>query len=211
MALIGRLIDRLLKRGSITIVTPDGKRETYGPGGGKSLTIRITDRKVLLELDAQSRGSALGEAYMDGRLIDRGRRRSSTCSSWSPAPTAGKRAATAARRSARASSAAANALFRRNRAAQVEAQRRPSLRPRRTSSTSSSSTTTGSTAAPISPIPPTASSRRRPTRRRISPPSSTSSRASACSTSAAAGAGWRSICTRSPRSTCSASPCPKSS
>ena len=29
MALIGRLIDRLLKRGSITLLAPDGKRETY--------------------------------------------------------------------------------------------------------------------------------------------------------------------------------------
>ena len=68
MALIGRLIDKLLKRGTITIVYPDGNRTTYGPGGGKSVTIRIADRKVLLELVRNPR-LGLGEAYMDERLI----------------------------------------------------------------------------------------------------------------------------------------------
>jgi len=68
MALIGRLIGKLLKRGSITIVYPDGKRATYGPGDGKTITLRITDRKVLLELVRNPR-LALGEAYMDERLV----------------------------------------------------------------------------------------------------------------------------------------------
>ena len=45
MALIGSLIGKLLKRGSITIITPDGQRATYGPGGGKALTIRVADAK----------------------------------------------------------------------------------------------------------------------------------------------------------------------
>ena len=68
MALFGKLIDKLLKQGSITIVSPDGSRSTYGPGGGRSLTIRITDRKVTLELMKNPR-LGLGEAYMDGRLV----------------------------------------------------------------------------------------------------------------------------------------------
>jgi cyclopropane-fatty-acyl-phospholipid synthase len=67
MALIGRLIDRLLKRGSITLLAPDGKRETYGPGGGQSLTIRFADRKVPFDILKNPR-LGLGEAYMDGRL-----------------------------------------------------------------------------------------------------------------------------------------------
>ena len=67
MTLIGKIIDRLLKTGSITIVSPDGSRETHGPGGGKALTIRIADRKVPFELMRNPR-LGLGEAYMDGRL-----------------------------------------------------------------------------------------------------------------------------------------------
>jgi len=68
MTLIGRLIGRLLKRGTITIIGPDGKRAAYGPGGGKALTIRFTDRKVVFDLIRNPR-IGLGEAYMDERLV----------------------------------------------------------------------------------------------------------------------------------------------
>ena len=68
MSLIGRYVDKLLKHGSITVITPDGKRSTYGPGGGKHLTVRFTDRAVPLEIVKNPR-LGLGEAYMDGRLI----------------------------------------------------------------------------------------------------------------------------------------------
>jgi cyclopropane-fatty-acyl-phospholipid synthase len=68
MSLIGRLIGQLLHNGRITLITPDGKRQTYGPGGGKSLTVRVTDRKVLFELMRNPR-LAVGETYMDRRLI----------------------------------------------------------------------------------------------------------------------------------------------
>ena len=71
MAMTGRLIERLLKRGDITVVTADGKRTKYGPGGGKSLAIRFTDRKVPFELFRNPR-LGLGEAYMDGRLVIEG-------------------------------------------------------------------------------------------------------------------------------------------
>ena len=68
MALIGKLINRLLKSGTITIVQPDGTRETYGPGGGKTLTVRVADRRVAFELMRNPR-LAVGEAYMDERLV----------------------------------------------------------------------------------------------------------------------------------------------
>jgi cyclopropane-fatty-acyl-phospholipid synthase len=68
MALIGRLIDKLLKQGSITLVTPDGKRATHGPGGGRQITIRLTDNRVGFDIVRNPR-LGLGEAYMDGRLV----------------------------------------------------------------------------------------------------------------------------------------------
>lgn len=68
MALISRLIGTLLTKGRITLVQPDGRRETYGPGGGKGLTVRFADRRVAFDLVRNPR-LALGEAYMDGRLV----------------------------------------------------------------------------------------------------------------------------------------------
>jgi cyclopropane-fatty-acyl-phospholipid synthase len=68
MSLIGRLVDKLLKQGRITLVTPDGKRETIGPGGGKALTVRFADNRVAFEILKNPR-LGVGEAYMDGRLV----------------------------------------------------------------------------------------------------------------------------------------------
>ncbi len=68
MSLIGRMIDRLLTKGSITLIEPGKPPRTYGPGGGKSLTVRMTDRKVAFELLKNPR-LGLGEAYMDGRIV----------------------------------------------------------------------------------------------------------------------------------------------
>ena len=68
MSLIGRMVGKLLKTGSIIIIEPGKQPQTYGPGGGKSLTVRMTDRKVAFEILKNPR-LGLGEAYMDGRLI----------------------------------------------------------------------------------------------------------------------------------------------
>ncbi|HET8750667.1 MAG TPA: cyclopropane-fatty-acyl-phospholipid synthase family protein, partial [Sphingomicrobium sp.] len=68
MSLIGRLIDKLLTKGKITLITPGKAPQTYGPGGGKHLTVRFTDRKVAFDI-LRSPRLGLGEAYMDGRLI----------------------------------------------------------------------------------------------------------------------------------------------
>src|SRR5688572_12877845 len=68
MTLVRRLLEKLLKRGQVTIIAADGTRQTYGRGGGKHLTIRFKDRKVPFELLRNPR-LGLGEAYMDGRLV----------------------------------------------------------------------------------------------------------------------------------------------
>ncbi|HEU5482411.1 MAG TPA: cyclopropane-fatty-acyl-phospholipid synthase family protein [Sphingomicrobium sp.] len=68
MSLIGRIIDRLLTKGSITVIEPGKPPATYGPGGGKEVTVRLADRKVAFQLFRNPR-LGLGEAYMDGRLV----------------------------------------------------------------------------------------------------------------------------------------------
>ncbi len=68
MALIGKLVDKLVKRGTVHVIGPGGKRATYGPGGAPELTLRFTDRKVPLEVLRNPR-LAIGETYMDGRLV----------------------------------------------------------------------------------------------------------------------------------------------
>jgi cyclopropane-fatty-acyl-phospholipid synthase len=68
MSLIGRLIDKLLTKGSITLLTPGKGPRTYGRGGGRHLTVRLTDRKVAFDI-LKSPSLGVGEAYMDGRLV----------------------------------------------------------------------------------------------------------------------------------------------
>jgi cyclopropane-fatty-acyl-phospholipid synthase len=68
MSLIGKMIDKLLDSGSITLIEPGKPAKTYGPGGGKSLTVRMTDRKVVFDILKNPR-LGVGEAYMDGRLV----------------------------------------------------------------------------------------------------------------------------------------------
>ena len=68
MELIDKLLGKIVHAGQLTIVTPDGERRTFGPGGGKSLSVRVTDRTVLFDL-ARNPRLGLGEAYMDGRLL----------------------------------------------------------------------------------------------------------------------------------------------
>ena len=68
MALIGGLVDKLLRKGSLTLLLPGKPPRTYGPGDGNHLTVRFTDRKVAFDIMKNPR-LGLGEAYMDGRLI----------------------------------------------------------------------------------------------------------------------------------------------
>jgi cyclopropane-fatty-acyl-phospholipid synthase len=68
MSVIGRLVDKLLTKGSITLLVPGKAPRTYGPGGGKHLTVRFTDRKVGFDI-VRSPARGVGETYMDGRLV----------------------------------------------------------------------------------------------------------------------------------------------
>jgi cyclopropane-fatty-acyl-phospholipid synthase len=68
MTLIEKLVGKIIRKGRLTIVTADGKRMHFGPGGEPSLTVRLADRKTAFDI-ARNPRVGIGEAYMDGRLI----------------------------------------------------------------------------------------------------------------------------------------------
>jgi len=67
MALIDKLVGKIVREGHLTLVMPDGKRRIFGPGGGKSVTVRLMDRRTAFDI-ARNPRLGLGEAYMDGRF-----------------------------------------------------------------------------------------------------------------------------------------------
>lgn len=67
MALIDGLLGKLIREGTLTLVFPDGKERTFGPGGGKAMRVRLHDRKVAFDV-ARNPRLGIGEAYMDGRI-----------------------------------------------------------------------------------------------------------------------------------------------
>jgi cyclopropane-fatty-acyl-phospholipid synthase len=67
MALIEKLVGKIIREGRLTIVQPDGKRLEFGPGGGKSVTVRLADRATAFAI-ARNPRLGIGEAYMDGRI-----------------------------------------------------------------------------------------------------------------------------------------------
>ena len=68
MALIEKLVGKVIREGRLTLLMPGGERHEFGPGGGRSLTVRLTDRKTAFAI-ARNPRIGLGEAYMDGRLV----------------------------------------------------------------------------------------------------------------------------------------------
>lgn len=69
MRLLDKMLAKLLKRGELTIIGPNGKTYRYGSPDPelKPVTVRLTDRKAALEI---ARDPALGtvETWMDDRL-----------------------------------------------------------------------------------------------------------------------------------------------
>ncbi len=67
MALIDKLLGQLIREGELTLVFPDGKERTFGPGGGRAIRVRLNDRRVAFDV-ARNPRLGIGEAYMDGRI-----------------------------------------------------------------------------------------------------------------------------------------------
>ncbi len=67
MALLDKLVGKLIKKGSLTVKLAGGGVENFG-SGAPHFTVRLTDRKVPFEIVRNAR-LAIPEAYMDGRLV----------------------------------------------------------------------------------------------------------------------------------------------
>ncbi|HUN51189.1 MAG TPA: cyclopropane-fatty-acyl-phospholipid synthase family protein, partial [Candidatus Sulfotelmatobacter sp.] len=67
MYLLGRMLESFVRRGTLTLVGPDGSARQYGDGKAPHVRLAIADkgtaRRVFL-----NPGLALGEAYMDGLI-----------------------------------------------------------------------------------------------------------------------------------------------
>src|SRR5665213_1099261 len=70
---IERLLRRIVRRGALTVVLPDGQTIMVGEhAAAPAVRVRIGDWRTVRQL-ALAPDPALGEAYMDGRLaVDRG-------------------------------------------------------------------------------------------------------------------------------------------
>ncbi len=68
--MLKRLMNAVIRQGTVTIVGPSGKHRSYGDGNPK-ITLRIHDRAALVELGLHPE-LKLGELYMDGRLTVEG-------------------------------------------------------------------------------------------------------------------------------------------
>ncbi|MDP2355714.1 MAG: cyclopropane-fatty-acyl-phospholipid synthase family protein [Beijerinckiaceae bacterium] len=67
MRLLPRLFKKIIRRGRLNIIGPDGRRYQAGPGDGPQVTIRILDPRLdwKIALDPELNAA---EAYMDGTL-----------------------------------------------------------------------------------------------------------------------------------------------
>jgi cyclopropane-fatty-acyl-phospholipid synthase len=68
MWLLDKMLRQLIRQGRLIITDHDGKVYEYGPGGGETIGIRLTDKGAALHIAKDPRMGA-GEAYTDGRLV----------------------------------------------------------------------------------------------------------------------------------------------
>ena len=71
MWLLDKMLKALIREGRLVVTDFDDKVYEYGPGGGETGKVRLTDKGAALHIAKDPRMGA-GEAYMDGRLVVEG-------------------------------------------------------------------------------------------------------------------------------------------
>lgn len=65
--MLSAFLSRIVQAGELTVITPSGKRQCFGPGGAPAVTVRLHHRALYRKL-FMNPDLYLGEAYMDGTL-----------------------------------------------------------------------------------------------------------------------------------------------
>ena len=68
MWLLDKMLRKLIREGRLILTDYDGKIYEYGPGGGETIGIRLTDKGAALHIAKDPRMGA-GEAYTEGRMV----------------------------------------------------------------------------------------------------------------------------------------------
>src|SRR3954451_22354381 len=68
MRLLPGLLRRIVRKGRLILIGPDGSKHLTGPGGLPEVTIRILDSKLDWQIPLNPEVRA-AEAYMDGTLV----------------------------------------------------------------------------------------------------------------------------------------------
>jgi cyclopropane-fatty-acyl-phospholipid synthase len=66
--ILDRLLKRMIRKGGLTIIWPNGEKSVYGPEGAAACTIKVTDEKTIRAI-VLNPGLAVGEAYMAETLV----------------------------------------------------------------------------------------------------------------------------------------------
>ena len=67
LTLIGMFLSKLVTRGRLHVILPDGTLNSFGPGGAEEVTVRLHDKRIALDI-ARDPKLVFGEAYVDGRI-----------------------------------------------------------------------------------------------------------------------------------------------
>lgn len=68
LSVLHAVLDRLVRKGTLEVETNSGSRFTVGDGSGERIAVKLADSAAVRQLVFRP-GLALGELYMDGRLV----------------------------------------------------------------------------------------------------------------------------------------------
>ncbi|GAB0119519.1 class I SAM-dependent methyltransferase [Acidisoma sp. 7E03] len=66
--ILDRLLKRLIRKGGLVVIWPNGEKTSYGPDVTAATTIKVTEERAIRAI-VLNPGLAIGECYMDGTLV----------------------------------------------------------------------------------------------------------------------------------------------